>query len=348
MAQINLFLTFDYELPLGGWTVSREAALIEPAEKILDICERLQVPAVFFVDVISFIRFQQLKNDSFAQSVRKQLTDIVAKGHEIQLHLHPHWFTSRFDDGHYSPSQDFKLSDFDDYTISCMVAQGIDYLNEIAKPINPNYRCIAFRAGGHNLENSPMIFDILSENGILIDSSLCHGYYFASDLSTVDYRHLPNQSNWFFSNGRYETSAMSGIYEIPIAGKRKTIFEIPTFIKAMLLKKRKPENRGKMIHSDNELPLQKKLRKAMSSRMLSFDNYTYSTRFLMRVLNDNIKKFSKQDEINLAIISHPKSMDRYNYRLMEDFVVAAQKRYGNQLTFTTFQAFVKKQSRLFS
>ena len=342
MAQINLFLTFDYELPLGGWTVSPEAALIEPTRQILALCEKLQVRAVFFVDVLSLIRFRELENDSFEQSVRQQLTEIVKQGHDIQLHLHPHWFTSCFENGIYKPSKNFRLADFNETEITGMVVQGIDYLTEVAKQVDSDYTCLAFRAGGFNLENSPLIFKILAENGIRIDSSLCHGYYFASDISTVDYTDLPNQSNWFFENGQYKAPTTSGIYEIPIAGKGKSVFEMPTFSKAKFYKNRMPENRGKIIHIENKLSVRQKLRKALSSRMLSFDNYTCSVHFLISVLNDNIKRFQRQEEINLAIISHPKAMDWYNYQLMEDFIVSVQKQYGNQIVFTTFQSFAKK------
>ena len=62
----------------------------------------------------------------------------------------------------------------------------------------------------------------------------------------------------------------------------------------------------------------------------------------MNILHDNIKRFSAQEEISLAVISHPKSMDNYNFQLMEDFIVSAQKQYGDQIAFTTFQVFAKK------
>ena len=341
MSQVNLFLTFDYELPLGGWTVSPEAALIEPTRQLLALCDKLQVRATFFVDVLSLVRFSELKNNSFEQSVRKQLSEIVEKGHDIQLHLHPHWFTSCLENGVYVPSNDFRLGDLDEAIIDGFVFLGIDYLEEIAKPVNPDYKCLAFRAGGFNLYNSPLIFKVLAERGIWIDSSLCHGYYFASDISTVDYSDLPNQANWFFLNGKYQISTASGMYEIPIAGKKKSMFEIPTFIKAKFYKNRKPTSRGKIIHLFNKLTFRQKLRKALSSRMLTFDNYTYSARYLMNILDDNIKRFHRQPEINLAVISHPKSMDWYNYQLMEDFIVSVQKRYGNRIVFTTFQEFAK-------
>jgi len=342
MARINLFLTFDYELPLGGWTVSPEAALIEPTRQLLALCEKLAVHAVFFIDVLSLIRFRELENDSFEQSVREQLAEMIRQDHDIQLHLHPHWFTSSFENGIYKPSKDFRLADFNEKEISDMVVQSINYLNDVAKQVKPDYTCLAFRAGGFNLENSPLIFKILAENGIRIDTSLCHGYCFASDISTIDYSDLPNQSNWFFANGKYEIPTDMGIYEIPIAGKKKTVFEAPTFIKTKLYKNRKPVNGGKMIHSNHKLTFQQRIKRAFSARMLSFDNYTYSTRYLMKVLNDNIKRFHHQNTINLAVISHPKSMDWYNFQLMEDFIVSAQKQYGDQIAFTTFQVFAKK------
>ena len=342
MARLNLFLTFDYELPLGGWDVPPEDALIKPTHTILALCDKLHISVVFFVDALSFIRFRSLKNNAFENMVRKQLLEIVQRGHDIQLHLHPHWFTSQLDNEMYNPSNDFKLADFSEREITDMVVQSIDYLNEIAKQVNPAYRCLAFRAGGFNLENSPLIFRVLSQNGIVIDSSMCHDYYFVSDISKVDYRHLPNRSNWFFQDGKFREPTSSGIYEIPIAGKNKSIFEIPTFVKSKLYKNRTPENRGKMIHRDYRLPFREKIRKAMSSRMLSFDNFTCSSRYLLKILQYNVKKFRNREEINLSIIGHPKAMDWYNFKLMEDFVAAVRKLYGNQVEFTVFQEFAKK------
>jgi hypothetical protein len=344
MRQLNLFLTFDYELPLGGWTVSPEDALIEPAQKILTLCDRLQVHVVFFVDVLCLIRFQRLGANTFEKAVKKQLTEIVEKGHDIQLHLHPHWFTSNIENGDYTPSKDFRLADFSELEIEDMVVQSIACLNEIAKPVKPDYSCLAFRAGGFNLENSQVIFRILSKHGIRFDSSLCRGYYFASDISTVDYRNLPDQANWYFENGKYNEPTVSGIYEIPVVTKPKSIVEIPTWIKAKLYQNRMPENRGKMIHSETQIPFQQKLRKAFSARMLSFDNYTYSTKYLLKILDDHIKRYEQQPIINLAAISHPKSMDWYNFQLMEDFIVSARKRYGNHIAFTTFQDFFHSQT----
>jgi hypothetical protein len=336
--KINLFLTFDYELPLGGWHVPLENALLKPTARLLQLCDDLRVPAVFFVDVLSGIQMRRWGESSFEEAMRRQLQEAAAKGHDLQLHLHPHWLTSTCEGGKYTPSKDFRLADFTPAQIDEMVVSGIAYLRQIAVPVCPDYRCLAFRAGGYNLENSDVIFDVMQRRHIGIDSSLCDGYYYASDRSTVDFRGLPARPNWYFRNGDFKRPEQDGIYEIPIAGKKKSLFEAPTVVKMRFHKQRKPESRGRMIHA--EAPsFKKKWRKAMSARMVSFDNYTYSTRFLLKALRYNLDRFAAFEEINLAVISHPKSMDTHNFRLMEDFVRSVRSLYGEQVRFTTFQQF---------
>ncbi|NOX84607.1 MAG: hypothetical protein GXO86_01375, partial [Chlorobi bacterium] len=56
MNTIKIFLTFDYELPLGGITRSYEHSLFAPTIKLLELAEELNVPLVFFTDILSFIK----------------------------------------------------------------------------------------------------------------------------------------------------------------------------------------------------------------------------------------------------------------------------------------------------
>jgi len=100
---------------------------------------------------------------------------------------------------------------------------------------NTNYThfIIAYRAGGYNLfPETKRILKALSENGIKVDTSMSRGYYFKSDFSSIDYRKLPDKPNWYIDpNGDFSKDAPTGIYEVPIAGKPKSIFEIPTKFK---------------------------------------------------------------------------------------------------------------------
>jgi len=342
MQQINIFLTFDYELPLGNQNIKPNETLIHPTEKLLQLCDELQVSVTFFVDVMCCLQLQNWGESEFESLIRQQLQSAGEKGHDLQLHLHPHWLTSGYENKIYTPSKDFRLADFSENEIKEMVENGILYLTEIALPVKADYRCLAFRGGGYNTENPALLFDILAKNNIKIDSSMCHDFYFASDRSVVDYRRLPEYPGWFFQNGDFRNPTTDGIFEVPIAGKKKSLTELPTFIKLKVYKNRRPRNLGKMVHSENKLSVSEKRKKALSSRMLSFDNYTYSTKFLLKILQYNIKKFSTFEEINLAVASHPKSMDNYNFLLMKEFVESVRKLYGEQVCFTTFQPFAEK------
>lgn len=340
--KVNIFLTFDYELPLGGWRISPENALIHPTERVLQTCKKLDVPAIFFVDVLSAMQLIRWGETALESVMRRQLQISVGRGHDLQLHLHPHWLTSTYKDRQYTPSKDFRLADFLPYRIENMIDSGIRYLRGVGRSVDPDYNCLAFRAGGYNVENSKVIFSALQTRRIWIDSSMCDGYYYASDCSTVDFRDLPDLPNWYFRNGNIRNPVKGGIYEIPVAGKPKSLLELPSFVKRTLHPGRQPEVRGRTMHEGSRLSLQARWRKAMSARMLSFDNYALSTGFLLGILKYHLNRFPEYGEINLAVVSHPKSMDTYNFFLMEDFIASVRRIYGEQVRFMTFQQFARE------
>jgi len=208
---------------------------------------------------------------------------------------------------------------------------------------NPTYRCIAFRAGGYNLEgDTSMIFSSLHQNGIRFDSSLIKGYYFRSGFSEINYFNLPNVPNWFIGlNGEIRKPDTKGIYEIPIGSIPKKLFDVPTHFKMKKLSNQAPRNHGYQIHKGNSAGLKSKIKMILSSRMLSFDNYTYSIDYLMKILGYNVRKYTIYDTAILSIIGHPKSMGDYSFSLMENFVNRVRDEYPNA-EFTTFTQLAKE------
>jgi hypothetical protein len=80
-----------------------------------------------------------------------------------------------------------------------------------------------------------------------------------------------------------------------------------------------------------------KLKQLLSSRMLTIDNHTYSTSYMMKILKYNVKRFKKHDKLTLSLIGHPKSLGPYHLQLLKDFVNAAKKRYGSKIRFITYR-----------
>lgn len=343
--KINLLLTFDHELPLGSLRGSYDDALFTPTYKLLDLGKKLDVPVTLFTDILSAVQFKNWDYDGFFNPYKEQLQAALSSGHEVQLHVHPHWLTTTFEHGTYFPSSDFSLSCFQKhalYSIENIIGTACKNLLDICRETIPDYNITAYRAGGYNIKPaSSDIFKALQRNGIRYDSSIPLGYYYASAISEIDFRHLPEKANWFIAdNGDFRKAAHEGILEIPIATKPKSVFEIPTRFKLKRYAFRAPVSHGNMIHEGRNPSLGQKLKMFMSPRLLSFDNHTQNADYLMSILDYNVKKFRHQEEISLAACSHPKTMGSYALQMMEEFVVKARKKYP-ELRFVKFNEIEK-------
>jgi hypothetical protein len=348
--KIRLLLTFDHELPLGSLRSSYQNALFDPTERLFESAKRFDVPLTLFTDVLCALRYKEWDRPGFYEPYKNQLQNAIALGHDVQLHLHPHWLTSKYVNGVFIPSSDYSLSDFENNqknNIGDIVSNGTRFLEEVCREANNNYKVLAFRAGGYNIEpGSKEIFAQLAKNDIRYDSSVVLKYYFVSSLSLVDFRKVPPMPNWFIGNdGNFRKPADSGILEIPVAAIPKTPFEIPTRFKLNHFAPRAPENHGSMLHEGKPGSRLQQLRMLFSARMLTFDNHTLSANYLMRILDYNVHKFARFETLNLATCSHPKTMGNYSFLLMERFIELARKKYLD-IEFTTFEQ-LNKQSQTY-
>jgi len=188
--------------------------------------------------------------------------------------------------------------------------------------------------------NTAEIFAGLFRNGIRFDSSIIKGYYFRSGLSEVNCQNMPAVPNWYIGNdGNIRKEATSGVFEVPIASIPKTPFEIPTRFKLKKLASQAPNDHGFQVHEGNPSDLISRIKMLFSARMLSFDNYTLSLDYLMKILDYNVRKYSKYDTAILSISGHPKSMGDYSFSLMESFVRAVRQKYPD-VEFTSFKKLV--------
>lgn len=338
----KLFLTFDHELPLGGVKTSYKEALFEPTDKLLKTARTLGVPINLFTDILCAYRFIVWDRGIFFDLYQDQLRRTLKENHDVQLHIHPHWLTSSYDGTGFMPSTDFRLSDFaahPDWPINKIIEQATGFLRDICSEAQPGYKCVAYRAGGYDLQRDNCeIIQSLVDNGICFDSTICKNYRFSSALSEVNHAGMPATPNWFIEstyNNNNETH--DGILEIPIAGIPKSIFEIPTRFKIKKYAFRAPADHGFQIHKGRPAALSKRIIQLLSNRMLSFDNYTYSANYLLKILDYNLKKYRHYDEILLCSIGHPKTMGAYSVQLFSDFVSQVRNRYADQVTFYTYR-----------
>lgn len=348
--KMNILLTFDYELPLGGIKGSFDECLFEPTEKLLSLAKSKNVPLNFFADILGYEKFKTLGRTDFTLPFETQLVAAFDSGHDIQLHLHPHWLETKIDKNKFFSSPKFGLEAFKDKvgpdSIEGIVDSGIDALKSIMTRATNEYRCIAYRGGGYVLNpESARVLKALYKRGVLIDATISKGYFFKSDLSYVDYTSTPDKGNWFLSlNGDLTTESTDkqSLWEIPIASKSKSVFETPTSFKLKKYADRAPKNRGYVIHQKPvKLSIKEKLKIMLSSRMLTFDNFTYHKDFPLKILNAHIRKHRHDEPLYLCAVSHPKSMGEYSLEMMEHFIDNARLQYGNDVSFITFQQAAK-------
>src|SRR5215470_18065767 len=100
---MRTLITLDYEVFFGKNTGSVARTLIEPTQALLRVADRHGAKLVFFVDAGFLLRLRAEMGASAAlreqhDTVCRQVEALAKAGHEIQLHIHPHWEDSHWSD----------------------------------------------------------------------------------------------------------------------------------------------------------------------------------------------------------------------------------------------------------
>ncbi|MEK6780489.1 MAG: hypothetical protein AABY93_02210 [Bacteroidota bacterium] len=347
MKRIKILLTFDYELPLGYCT-DYQNALFEPAANLINCANSLKVPIVFFADVCSAIRFKEWDYENYYIPFVDQLKQSLLAYHDVQLHIHPHWMNSTYSGGKFIPSHNFSLSSFKEsssgYTIEKIIDETFKELNEIGKLGRADYNCVAFRAGGYDVEpESKRILNKLYESGIRIESSVIKNFYLDYSFSHIDYSNSPKPSKWLISKNGPLTKEGKDLLELPISSMPVTLTDIvrrrvKKTLNNRVYKQRVFANSGKgfLAISGNQT-LTSKFRKITNPQVLSFDKEHFEYEDLAAIVSHNVKKYQQEPgDLILTAIGHPKSMGAYHLNLMREFVEKSRQRYKDQLEFVTY------------
>jgi hypothetical protein len=205
----RILYSADYELYLGENLLPEVEVLVEPTAALLAACEAAGVPITLFCDVACLWRYREVGDDVFPDAVEDQLRDAIGRGHDVQAHLHPHWLHATRDDGRWSaPLDTFLVGALDDP--APLLARAAAYLNDLLRPVDPAYGCIAFRAGNYGVQPAAeRVYAALRETGYRVDSSVVPGMVLLNEVNRVDFRDWPERSG-----------PLHGIYEVPVASAR--------------------------------------------------------------------------------------------------------------------------------
>jgi peptidoglycan/xylan/chitin deacetylase (PgdA/CDA1 family) len=324
---VNIFLTFDYELFFGPQTGTVEKCMLEPADELMRIaCKNAKL--VFFVDVGFLIRAEYFSQyypelTKNVNSVRFQIKRMIDQGHDVQLHIHPHWEKSVYADGKWQINAEgaYKLDDFSDDEIVDIVTRYKSYLDDLV-----GYKTIAFRAGGWCVQPFSRLKNVFQKLGIRFDSSVIPGMKYETAHYFFDFTAVTIQEPFSFTDDVCKEETNGAFIEYPIS----SIVYPPTFYWKLYALGRLFPEQHKMVGDGSFIPQPGRKRSGLTEKTrhhVSCDGY-YSS-----VLKRALTSFEKEGRKNMVVIGHPKGMTNFSFKKLEEFIQMAEKEHQ----FMTFK-----------
>ena len=211
-----LVLSQDYEL-FFQQSGSIEKCLIEPADQLADFAETRRIRITFFVDAGMLCRMQQLSQVDAGigkdlSRIQRHIASLYDRGHEIGLHIHPHWEDTRWtrETWDFSDTR-YQLQQFSEVEVADIVSRYTLALKELC-----NGEVTSFRAGGFCIEPFDILRDSLLANGITADSSVVPGAVLKDKDKGFDFSSAPDTPWWRFSVSPCAPDLSGEFLEIPL------------------------------------------------------------------------------------------------------------------------------------
>lgn len=332
---MNIIVSLDYEIYFGKRSGSIGQSLINPTREIINIAQRNGIVLVFFVDIGYLLRLKQQARQHHGLEadhdiVMRQLDSLVSAGHELQLHVHPHWEDSVWtDDGWKFDMRRYRLHDFSDPEITEIISR----YTRALRTIGGDRSAFAFRAGGWCIQPFDRLREPLYNAGVLIDSTVYANGRQDGDGQRYDFTQAPRDSHWRFEHDPLLIDPNGSFLEVPIACYPVT----PVFYWKLGIAKKFSKGKHRQMSDGTPLPLSRAdlLRKLFlrTASVVSIDGFKAS------LLPAAFRAYQSRQMSDFVIIGHPKAFTRFSLQIFENFVVS-QKMHN----FVGFGAYKQCQS----
>lgn len=331
---LNIVLTFDYEIFFGKNLYSEDAVLFVPTEQIVSLLNEYDVCGTFYADVCSVFAYEREQPDSdYPDVFRNQLVYLSKHHQDVQLHIHPHWESTRWNGDTWELDENnYRIHNFVNRSkginADSIFKRGIGFINETMRVVDNDYKCISYRAGGFCIQPITEIDVLLRENGIEIDSSVAMMQKLESNVHSYDYIRKYDEINW---------EVMDGIYEVPVGAVKNNLF-LRIIHGNQYKSLHRKEIKGEAIHSevnDKFNRFEYLLNYNKTYKMMSLDSMPY--RQLLHGLDSYYRKYDcKNKERYIAVICHPKCIDDGILDNMKSFIKEVAKQV-DKYTFITMR-----------
>ncbi len=329
---INIYLTLDYELFLLKPGNNIDFSLINPTFDLVKVLNKYQFKAIFFVDAgylyaLNKYKDKYLNIEKDYTKIINQLKILESQGHEIGLHVHPHWEDCFYNGDEWKVNLNrFKLSDF-------TKEEARDIFNKYYKNLQFHFinKIISYRSGGWCLEPFSFIRESMKDNGIFIDSTVVPGASYKSKTHSYDYRLFPKKDIWRFNHEPSIIDELGYFIEVPCTPHKLTQIYFWKKLLNIFHNKFKQTPNGEAIKPSIFGLFKKLIFKTVDA--VSID--AQKSDFLL----NTFKIVEKDQKYNFCIIGHPKCFTSDTYKNLDDFIVyIINKGY----TLTTFSKSLSK------
>ncbi len=315
---MKILLTLDYELFLGDKTGTIENCLINPTKKLLEEVLHSNAKFSIFVDAAYLFMLNEFsaKYSMLARELQKitdHLTFLKEQGHDLQLHIHPQWYFSKYDGHEWQLDKEhYKLCDVDERQMEALFVKSKNLLDGII-----GKSTIAFRAGGFSAQPTEMLNNLFNVSGIKIDTSVCPGSIYDSDCQKYDYTNAPKKSIYQFTEDICQESLNGEFIEVPISMiKVNPVFHWKLAVTKLAVKFGGGSNFRRMgdglsVKTTGSSIITRMIRTVQT--MATIDEFKAS------LLKDAYKKAKNNGNEYFCILGHPKLATQYSVKKVGEF-----------------------------
>ena len=354
MATPYIFITADYELFFGTKTGTVRNCMIAPTEAVRQVLQALGIKMTLFVDILFYkklceegTRYPPLLEE--AALMRDQIQCLAEEGHEIALHLHPHWLDARYDGKSWVlPLRRYRLHHLDrkedasswETLLGCFT-RSRELLETLIREKKPDPRVVTFRAGGFCLQPFGEIRKAMMLNSIFVDSSVFPGGICHTPELAFEFLNCPRSPFWRFQEDVLQEEKEGEFLEIPI-----TAASLPYWRRMYhaLLRRgggawvRWGDGDTMAIRDLAFRPSRWNLFTKPFSAAAVYLNYENMTwREMLYLFKKHFSRHVDEDKIPIVFLGHPKAISDRSLCELDYFLRKVQKHHHG--VFTTMREF---------
>ncbi len=350
MIRYNLHFTLDYEIH-GNGDGNPMDLMVEPTYRLMDLLERYGQRVTIMADVAEILAFERYRNeygrdDYYVKEIREQLCEAIRRGHDVQLHVHSSYFHAKWHDGAFEQCiEDYNMAALPIERIDEMVGTCVRYLDELLRPVKPDYKVWLFRAANWSMMPTEKLYKVLMKYGIIADTSVykggvqggnvCYDYRSAFD-NLLSYPASEKDINYYDADGK--------LLEMPIYCEMRPFWQFVSVLRIFRMirakfhkhkqhsnivdsvaeQRRRTKDEGQNIDKADNRKLSIKSFFRLSPWKMDFNQAT-SRQLIAAMKRIMRRKVTDREIVDVILIGHSKTFVPYNEKTLEPFLRWAQK-----------------------